>query len=173
MQECWVREAAEEEGWNQLESRQPPIPPVRVSEVSGGERRDSRRGFRASSSPRPAPRGGGALRPQTLELRRSSLPSLRVCLVGWARVCPLGKPVGPGPVYCPSDLHWGRWAYSPPWEGPRAGLVVRTGEHVGVTGTLCVLAPVTCPPGHPTLFPELIFSLHFCHWTSWSKLCPL
>lgn len=40
MQECWVREAAEEEGWNQLEGCQPTIPPVRVSEVSGGERRE-------------------------------------------------------------------------------------------------------------------------------------
>lgn len=141
---------------DELESRQPTIPPVRVSEVSGGERRaDFRRGFSTSSSPPPpAPPGGEPSGPGpgtslTGYFQRSSLPSLRLYLVGWAGARPLGKPVGPGPVCCPSGLCWGCWAYFPPREGPRAGLVVRTGEHVGVTGTLCVLAPVTCPPGCP------------------------
>lgn len=94
MQECWVREAAEKEGWNWLEHRQPTIPQVGVSEVSRGERRtDSRfqKRFQGDGGIKGPPLHshgptGAWVCPQApnppLELQRSSLPSLRVCLVG-------------------------------------------------------------------------------------------
>lgn len=124
-----------------------------------------------------------------LDLQRSNLPSLSVCLVGQARVCPLGKP-GDDPggakeaaVQLLWSIHWlaleslGFFSSSRRrlCEGPRAGLVVRTGEHVGpnVALALCMLAPVPHPPDLPALLPEFVLSLPFCHWIFWLKLFPL
>lgn len=114
-----------------------PHPVVGVSEVSRGERRaDSRRGsggleYKSLSHALTWPLMDLLYlwAPDTpLDLQRSNLPSSRVCLVGQARVCPLGKP-GDDPggakeagvqllwlIHCPSGLHWGCWAFSPPWE---------------------------------------------------------
>lgn len=78
---------------DQLESCQPTIPQVRVSEVSGGEKSRFQEGLQdLLIQPLMVGEPSGP-DPGTLLTGTPEKPSLRVYLVGWARVCPLGKPL--------------------------------------------------------------------------------
>lgn len=88
------------------------------------EKRDSRRGFRAPSSPHPAPRGGGALRPQTLEL--CSLNSREASCLHGARAW-LG---GPGFALWGSQLTLGQFTAPQACIGV-AGLTLLPGKGPG------------------------------------------